>query len=49
MGSEPGDTIVLYHLFELGRAGFGPARLAAETTRMFLNNPLNPITHTPFA
>ena len=49
MGSEPGDTIVLYHLFELGRAGFGPARFAAETTRMFLNNPLNPITHTPFA
>ena len=40
---------MLYHLFEMGRAGFGPARFAAETTRMFLNNPLNPITHTPFA
>ncbi len=40
---------MLYHLFELGRAGFGPARVAAETTRLLLNNPFNPITHTPFA
>ncbi len=40
---------MLYHWFEMSRAGFGPARFAAETTRLFLNNPLNPITHTPFA
>ena len=48
-GKELGDTLVLYHLFELSRAGFGPARVAAETTRLFFNNPFNPMTHTTFA
>ena len=43
---EPGDTHVLYHWYELGRAAFRPARAAADSCRLFFN-PLNPLTHTP--
>jgi poly(3-hydroxybutyrate) depolymerase len=37
---------VLYHWFELGRAACRPARVAADSCRLFFN-PLNPLTHTP--
>jgi poly(3-hydroxybutyrate) depolymerase len=37
---------VLYHWYELGRAAFRPARVAADSCRLFFN-PLNPLTHTP--
>jgi poly(3-hydroxybutyrate) depolymerase len=42
---EPGDIFLLYHWYELGRAAMRPARLAARSTRLFLN-PLNPWSHT---
>src|SRR5262245_27438279 len=46
LGLGLGDTRVLYHWYELGRAAFRPARAAAGTCRLFFN-PLNPLTHTP--
>jgi poly(3-hydroxybutyrate) depolymerase len=42
----PGDTHVLYHWYEFGRAAFRPARVAADSARLFFN-PLNPLSHTP--
>jgi poly(3-hydroxybutyrate) depolymerase len=38
---------VLYHWYELGHAAVRPARAAADAGRLFFNNPLNPLTHTP--
>jgi poly(3-hydroxybutyrate) depolymerase len=37
---------MLYHWFELGQAACRPARVAADTCRLLLNNPLNPVGHT---
>jgi poly(3-hydroxybutyrate) depolymerase len=37
---------VLYHWYEFGRAAFRPARVAADSARLFFN-PLNPLSHTP--
>jgi poly(3-hydroxybutyrate) depolymerase len=37
---------VLYQWYELGRAAMRPARVAANSCRLFLN-PFNPWTHTP--
>lgn len=36
---------MLYHWYELGRAAMRPARVAADSLRLFFN-PLNPLTHT---
>jgi poly(3-hydroxybutyrate) depolymerase len=36
---------VLYQWYEFGCAAWGPARVAAESCRLFLN-PLNPLSHT---
>ena len=36
---------MLYHWYELGRAAVRPARVAADSCRLFFN-PLNPLTHT---
>ena len=41
-----GDINVLYHWFELSHAAFRPARVAADTARLFLSNPFNPMMHT---
>lgn len=38
---------MLYHWYELGHAAVRPARVAADAGRLFFNNPLNPLTHTP--
>jgi poly(3-hydroxybutyrate) depolymerase len=38
---------VLYHLYELNRAAFSPARVAADAYRLLFSNPLNPAYHTP--
>jgi poly(3-hydroxybutyrate) depolymerase len=46
LGLGPGDTRVLYHWYEFGRAAFRPARAAAGSCRLFFN-PLNPLSHTP--
>lgn len=40
---------MLYHWFELSHAAFRPARVAADTARLFLTNPFNPLTHTTMA
>jgi poly(3-hydroxybutyrate) depolymerase len=37
---------MLYHWYELGHAAVKPARAAADSYRLLLNNPFNPLTHT---
>ncbi len=37
---------MLYHLYELGQAAMSPARAAANSTRFFMGNPLNPFAYT---
>ncbi len=37
---------MLYHWYELGHAAVRPARVAADSCRLLLNNPFNPLTHT---
>ena len=37
---------MLYNLFELGQAVFGPARLAADAYKVLLDNPFNPLSYT---
>jgi poly(3-hydroxybutyrate) depolymerase len=39
---------MLYHWFELGQAACRPARVAADTCRLLLDNPFNPVAHTTF-
>ena len=38
---------MLYHWYELGHAALRPARVAADSCRMFLTIRFNPLTHTP--
>ena len=38
---------MLYHLYELNRAAWSPARAAADAYRLLFRNPLNPAYHTP--
>ncbi|TWI82867.1 poly(3-hydroxybutyrate) depolymerase [Roseibium hamelinense] len=35
-----------YHLYEMNHAAMGPLRAAADMTRLYFQNPLNPWTHT---
>lgn len=37
---------MLYHWYEISHAALGPARAAADSCRLFLKNPLNPLSHT---
>jgi poly(3-hydroxybutyrate) depolymerase len=37
---------VLYHWYELSHAAVRPARVAADSCKLFFNNPFNPLTHT---
>lgn len=37
-----------YHLYELNHAAMGPLRAAADMTRLYFQNPLNPLTHTNY-
>ncbi|ADZ68465.1 Polyhydroxyalkanoate depolymerase, intracellular subfamily [Polymorphum gilvum SL003B-26A1] len=37
-----------YHLYELNHAAMGPVRAAADATRLYFQNPFNPLTHTQF-
>jgi len=37
---------VLYHLYELSHAAISPARAAANSTRLLLRNPFNPLSYT---
>lgn len=50
-GNEPkrtGDGAVFYQLYELNHAALGPFRAAADVTRLYFQNPLNPLTHTQY-
>lgn len=38
---------MLYHWYEIGHAAVKPARLAADSCRMFFKNPFNPLSMTP--
>ena len=37
-----------YQLYELNHAALSPFRAAADATRLYFKNPLNPFSHTPF-
>ncbi len=37
---------MLYHWYELSHAAVRPARVAADSCRLFFNNPFNPLSHT---
>ena len=37
---------MLYHLYELSHAAMSPARAAANSTRLLLRNPFNPLSYT---
>ena len=37
-----------YQLYELNHAALGPFRAAADATRLYFQNPLNPLAATPF-
>nr|WP_281431735.1 polyhydroxyalkanoate depolymerase [Rhodomicrobium vannielii] len=42
----PRENPVLYHLYEFGHAAMSPARMAANSTRLMMRNPLNPFSYT---
>src|SRR3954447_15485031 len=37
-----------YELYELNHAALSPFRAAADATRLYFQNPFNPLSHTPF-
>jgi len=39
---------VYYQLYEMNHAALGPFRAAADATRLYFKNPMNPLAHTPF-
>jgi len=38
---------MFYQLFEMSHAAMAPMRAAADATKLFYSNPMNPVTHTP--
>jgi poly(3-hydroxybutyrate) depolymerase len=47
-GAGAGDEPVFYQLYELNHAALGPFRAAADVTKLYFQNPLNPLTHTHY-
>ncbi|MTI04187.1 polyhydroxyalkanoate depolymerase [Roseibium denhamense] len=44
-----GDApLPFYHLYELNHAAMAPLRAMADMTKLYFQNPLNPLTHTSF-
>jgi poly(3-hydroxybutyrate) depolymerase len=41
-----GLSTPLYWLYEMGHAALNPSRAMADASRMFLKNPINPVSHT---
>ena len=39
---------MFYQLFEMNHAALGPWRAAADATRLYFKNPLNPLAHTQY-
>ena len=44
-----GTTLMLYHWYELGHAAVRPARVAADSARILLRHPFNPLGNTRVA
>jgi len=42
------EGLSYYQLYELNHAAMGPFRAAADATRLYFQNPLNPLSATPF-
>jgi len=42
------DTLSFYYWYEIQHAALAPVRAAADATRLFYQNPVNPLTHTTF-
>ena len=42
------ESLPFYHWHELQHAALGPFRAAVDATRLFYQNPLNPLSHTTF-
>src|SRR5690349_19220475 len=42
------DGFPFYHWYEMQHAALGPYRALADATRLFFQNPVNPLTHTTF-
>jgi poly(3-hydroxybutyrate) depolymerase len=42
------DSLPYYYWYEMQHAALGPVRAAADATRLFYQNPGNPLTHTTF-
>ena len=42
------EGLPFYYWYELQHAALGPFRAAADATRLFYKNPVNPLTHTTF-
>jgi poly(3-hydroxybutyrate) depolymerase len=40
------ECVSLYQLYEMQHAALGPFRAAADATRLFFRNPVNPMAHT---
>lgn len=38
---------MFYHMFEMSHAAMTPMRVAADVTKLFYSNPLNPVSKTP--
>ena len=42
------EGLPFYYWYEMQHAALGPYRAAADATRLFFQNPVNPLTHTTF-
>ncbi len=42
------EGLPFYHWYEFQHAALGPFRAAADATRLFYQNPINPLAHTTF-
>jgi poly(3-hydroxybutyrate) depolymerase len=40
------ESVGLYQIYEMQHAALGPLRAAADATRLFFRNPVNPMAHT---
>nr|WP_281358274.1 polyhydroxyalkanoate depolymerase [Hongsoonwoonella zoysiae] len=45
---ERSDQVPYYQLYELNHAAMSPMRAAADMTRLYFQNPLNPLSHTTY-
>jgi len=43
-----GHFVPYYHLYEMHHATLGPFRAAADATKLYFQNPLNPLSHTAY-